>query len=133
MDEVITPQIGNCTIFARYVETSFATQVILNARLTRFYEREDWRLLLEDTQSISPFLLERGVSLLEQLEVEGSDKGQTSDETMGDEASTIERAARAKLTEIREQTQRTAGTSVKLVTVDELRARLKTSQPEINP
>ena len=31
VDEVITPQVGNCTIFARYVETGFATQVILNA------------------------------------------------------------------------------------------------------
>jgi hypothetical protein len=42
VDEVITPQVGNSTIFARYVEVGFATQVVLNARLTRFYEREDW-------------------------------------------------------------------------------------------
>lgn len=35
VDEVVTPQIGNCTIFARYVEPAFATQVILTARLTR--------------------------------------------------------------------------------------------------
>ncbi|MBN8592025.1 MAG: TraM recognition domain-containing protein [Anaerolineae bacterium] len=26
VDEVITPQVGNCTIFARYVEAGFATQ-----------------------------------------------------------------------------------------------------------
>src|SRR5271157_1724299 len=34
VDEVVTPQIGNCTVFARYVEPAFATQVILTARLT---------------------------------------------------------------------------------------------------
>ena len=43
VDEVITPQSGNCTIFARYVEPNFATQAILTARLTRLYERRDWR------------------------------------------------------------------------------------------
>ncbi len=28
VDEVVTPQMVNCTIFARYVEPAFATQVI---------------------------------------------------------------------------------------------------------
>ena len=41
VDEVVTPQIGNCTVFARYVEPAFATPVIFTARLTRLYERED--------------------------------------------------------------------------------------------
>jgi type IV secretory pathway TraG/TraD family ATPase VirD4 len=62
VDEVITPQIGNCTVFARYVEAGFATQVILNARLTRFYEREDWKRHLAN-EEIEPLLLERGISL----------------------------------------------------------------------
>ena len=42
VDEIITPLDGNCTVFARYVEPAFATQVILTAQLTRLYEREDW-------------------------------------------------------------------------------------------
>jgi type IV secretory pathway TraG/TraD family ATPase VirD4 len=61
VDEVITPQVGNCTIFARYVETGFATQVILNARLTRFYERDDWKRRLNGAKGNEPLLLERGV------------------------------------------------------------------------
>lgn len=63
VDEVITPQIGNCTVFARYVEAGFATQVVLNARLTRFYEREDWKARLKAAANIPPILLERGFSL----------------------------------------------------------------------
>jgi len=63
VDEVITPQVGNCTIFARYVEAGFATQVVLNARLTRFYEREDWSRRLSAGMEIEPLLLERGISL----------------------------------------------------------------------
>jgi hypothetical protein len=63
VDEVITPQVGNCTIFARYVEAGFATQVVLNARLTRFYEREDWSRRLSAGTEIEPLLLERGISL----------------------------------------------------------------------
>ncbi|MBK9750780.1 MAG: TraM recognition domain-containing protein [Chloroflexi bacterium] len=61
VDEVITPQVGNCTIFARYVETGFATQVILNARLTRFYERVDWKRRLTGAKESEPLLLERGI------------------------------------------------------------------------
>jgi len=61
VDEVITPQVGNCTIFARYVETGFATQVILNARLTRFYERDDWKRRLGAAKASEPLLLERGI------------------------------------------------------------------------
>lgn len=63
VDEVITPQIGNCTIFARYVEAGFATQVVLNARLTRFYEREDWKRRLKSGADVEPLLLERGIAL----------------------------------------------------------------------
>ncbi len=54
---------GNCTIFARYVETGFATQAILNARLTRFYEREDWKLRLQQVEDAAPMLLERGLEM----------------------------------------------------------------------
>lgn len=63
VDEVITPQVGNCTVFARYVEAGFATQVILNARLTRFYERQDWKTHLKTSDPTEALLLERGLSL----------------------------------------------------------------------
>ena len=63
VDEVITPNVGNCTIFARYVEPGFATQVILNARLTRFYEREDWKQVLAKAEGIEPLLLVRSIAL----------------------------------------------------------------------
>jgi type IV secretory pathway TraG/TraD family ATPase VirD4 len=63
VDEVITPQSGNCTIFARYVEPNFATQVILTARLTRLYERRDWRERFAAAKNVEPLLLERGISL----------------------------------------------------------------------
>jgi type IV secretory pathway TraG/TraD family ATPase VirD4 len=62
VDEVVTPQIGNCTIFARYVEPAFATQVILTARLTRLYEREDWQARFAASKNEEPLLLERGVT-----------------------------------------------------------------------
>jgi len=63
VDEVITPQSGNCTIFARYVEPNFATQVILTARLTRLYERRDWRERFAAAKNVEPLLLERGIVL----------------------------------------------------------------------
>ena len=66
VDEVVTPQLGNCTIFARYVEPAFATQVILTARLTRLYEREDWKGRLSAAQNGEPLLLERGVKVSSQ-------------------------------------------------------------------
>ena len=67
LDEIITPQAGNATIFARYVEVGFATQVVLNARLTRFYERDDWRQRLAD-KACAPMQLERGLPLPEPTE-----------------------------------------------------------------
>ncbi|MHB8627554.1 MAG: type IV secretory system conjugative DNA transfer family protein [Aggregatilineales bacterium] len=62
-DEVITPLDGNCTIFARYVEPAFATQVVMTAQLTRLYERADWRQRLAATQGVEPRLAQRGTSL----------------------------------------------------------------------
>jgi type IV secretory pathway TraG/TraD family ATPase VirD4 len=63
VDEIVTPQAGNCTIFARYVEPAFATQVILTARLTRFYERKDWAARLKANGESDAFLLERGPAI----------------------------------------------------------------------
>ncbi|QPC84535.1 hypothetical protein G4Y79_09215 [Phototrophicus methaneseepsis] len=50
--------------FDRYggnLEAGFATQVVLNARLTRFYEREDWQHRLKVGEAVDPLLLERGI------------------------------------------------------------------------
>jgi type IV secretory pathway TraG/TraD family ATPase VirD4 len=63
VDEVITPQSGSCTLFARYVEPGFATQVILTARLTRLYERRDWQDRFTAARDVEPLQLERGIAL----------------------------------------------------------------------
>jgi type IV secretory pathway TraG/TraD family ATPase VirD4 len=63
VDEVITPQAGNATIFARYVDSGYATQIILTARLTRFYERKDWAARIKAAQHREPILLERGLTI----------------------------------------------------------------------
>lgn len=60
-DEVQTPPWGNSLIFARYVDENDAAQVILAARLTRFYERDDWRTRLAAARGRRPRLLKRGV------------------------------------------------------------------------
>jgi type IV secretory pathway TraG/TraD family ATPase VirD4 len=62
VDEVITPQSGNCTVFARYVEPGFATQVILTSRLTRLYERRDWKTRFVGAKDVEPLQLERGIT-----------------------------------------------------------------------
>ena len=48
-------------------------------------------------------------------------------------ASTIEIAARAKLEEIKDKTEKRTGGKVKMVTVEELRARRKQTKLELNP
>lgn len=53
------PQDGNATIFARYVEPAFATQVVLTTQLTRLYERSDWKTRLNKTQNEEPLILAR--------------------------------------------------------------------------
>jgi len=133
VDEVITPQVGNCTIFARYVETGFATQVILNARLTRFYEREDWIRQLAAVKDGDPLLLERGMEFQDRQVDQGSEEDSTVDDAIAGSQSNLERAARTVLAELKQKTERAAGENVKLVTVAELRARRKASQPEMTP
>jgi len=63
VDEVVTPLDGNCTVFARYVEAAFATQVVMTAQLTRLYERTDWSQRLKTTQGRAPRLAQRGSSV----------------------------------------------------------------------
>lgn len=63
VDEVITPQAGNATLFARYVDPGYATQIILTCRLTRLYERKDWAMRLKQSEGREAMLLERGVSI----------------------------------------------------------------------
>jgi type IV secretory pathway TraG/TraD family ATPase VirD4 len=129
VDEVITPQVGNCTIFARYVETGFATQVILNARLTRFYERDDWKRRLNAPTS-EPLLLERGIDL-DESEPESAEV--PTAEGVAGGPSTIEIAARAKLAEVKAKTEQRTGGRVKMVTVEDLRKRHKAGKLEMTP
>jgi type IV secretory pathway TraG/TraD family ATPase VirD4 len=131
VDEVITPQVGNCTIFARYVETGFATQVILNARLTRFYERADWKRRLAMTKGSESLMLERGIEMGELAEDTPAEPPIA--ETIAGGVSSIEIAARAKLEEIKDKTEKRTGGKVKMVTVEELRARRKQTKLELNP
>jgi hypothetical protein len=105
--------------------------VILNARLTRFYERDDWKRRLKGAQGLESLLLERGISLPETGDDTSMDAS-TLDEPNAGGASTIERAARTKLAEIRQQTEGPGGTKLKVVTVDDLRARRKARQAEIS-
>ncbi len=62
-DEVQSPPRGNSLIFARYVDENYAAQVVLAARLTRFYERQDWQEALDEHRGRMPYLLERGHDL----------------------------------------------------------------------
>ncbi|MDX2138670.1 MAG: type IV secretory system conjugative DNA transfer family protein [Chloroflexota bacterium] len=117
LDEIITPQVGNCTVFARYVEAGFATQVILNARLTRFYERQDWAQRLRTPAE--PLLLERGTT--------GENDTPITPVPDEPDTSTLERAMQARLA------SKGVSTAVKLTPLTTLRARLKQTQPEITP
>ncbi len=133
VDEVITPNVGNCTIFARYVEPGFATQVILNARLTRFYEREDWKYLLENADGIEPLLLVRSISLGTDSVEEAIESTNSTKSSTVSNLSTIERAARARLAEVHQRTQQAAGASVKVSTLEDLRVQRQMSKSEIKP
>jgi hypothetical protein len=58
-DEVITPLDGNCTLFARYVDAAYATQIVLTAQLTRLYERVDWKRRITVAKDNEPMILTR--------------------------------------------------------------------------
>ncbi|MGF1505417.1 MAG: type IV secretory system conjugative DNA transfer family protein, partial [Anaerolineae bacterium] len=42
IEEIIAPPVGNCTILHRYATTTYATQVVLPASLTYYFQRQDW-------------------------------------------------------------------------------------------
>jgi type IV secretion system protein VirD4 len=116
VDEVITPQVGNCTIFARYVEAAFATQVVLNARLTRFYERQDWNQHLKSIDDIRPLLLERSLS----LKIVAPAK---SEDDKGDNKLNI--AAQAAMDRIKNETEEQTGNSVQFTGFSKMRQQHK--------
>ncbi len=123
VDEVITPQVGNCTIFARYVEVGFATQIVLNARLTRFYERDDWKQRLNATKDIQPLLLERGISLdLNQEESLVSPKPELIPvETAPTSNPTLELAASVLMAKVAAETKNQSKGNVQIVSSTEMR------------
>ncbi len=121
-DEVVTPQVGNCTIFARYIEAGFATQIVLNARLTRFYEREDWKQRLAATKNVQPLLLERGISLdLKPVEMIVSPVSVTVDETRKISKPTLELAASVLMAKVAAETQKQSDDKVQVVSMTEMR------------
>ncbi|MBK8139233.1 MAG: type IV secretory system conjugative DNA transfer family protein [Chloroflexi bacterium] len=122
IDEVITPQVGNCTIFARYVEAGFATQVILNARLTRLYERDDWKRRLVEISG-DALRLERGVDL--HSPVERQVPSEARPEVDEDDPKSVEIATRSVLAAIPREPVFTMPAKVKSVSVGEMRARRK--------
>ncbi len=113
VDEVVTPQAGNCTIFARYVEAGFATQVVLHARLTRFYEREDWRRRRQASADSQPLLLARGVSV----------DARPADPPVNEPPPLLDRAAAAVMAKIAAEAQAQAGDGVRLAALDALRVQ----------
>lgn len=123
VDEVITPQIGNCTIFARYVEAGFATQVVLNARLTRFYERDDWKKRLNAAKEIQPLLLERGISLdLKPIEAAVSPPSVNAvGSTVAVPKPTLELAASALMAKVAAEAKQQSGGKVQAVSMMEMR------------
>lgn len=123
VDEVVTPQVGNCTIFARYVEAGFATQVVLNARLTRFYERDDWKKRLSAAKNVQPLLLERGIALnLQPVETTTPPvpKANTS-ESAAATPSTLEIAA--LMARVAAETQKQTNGNVQTISTSEMRNR----------
>ncbi len=116
VDEVITPQVGNCTIFARYVEAGFATQVVLNARLTRFYERDDWKQRLTAAKDVQPLLLERGISLdLKSIEPVVPPAPTPKP--------TLELAASALMAKVAAETQKQTGGNAQIASLTAMRAQ----------
>ena len=118
VDEVVTPHMGNCTIFARYVEPAYATQVILTARLTRFYEREDWRARLAAVDE-APLLLERGVCISPALPTVPAISGARK----ADDQPTFEQAAVQAMERAAPRDRRARGDHPRLTSLREMRHR----------
>lgn len=133
VDEVITPQIGNATIFARFVEIGFATQVILNARLTRFYEREDWKRRLAATDEVEPLVLERSPTIIPPEKEPTIQTTAIEPPGLALPPSTIERAARTRLKQAHATVEKNSTEPMSPVpSVDAIRARLRQVR-EIDP
>jgi type IV secretory pathway TraG/TraD family ATPase VirD4 len=134
VDEVITPQIGNCTIFARYVEAGFATQIVLNARLTRFYEREDWAKHLAKNKDVQPLLLEREMTLrLAPVEaVTTVSTPQTSQDRATAAKPSLEVAAAALMAKVAAETQQKAGGKVQMTSMTAMRTKRQHSNTPYN-
>jgi len=131
VDEIITPQVGNCTIFARYVEAGFATQVVLNARLTRFYERIDWQRRLSDSSATQALLLERGLSMSLSRPTHEITEVAVSIEPKP----TLDRAAAAVMARIAEDAVQQSGGKVQFASLDSMRTRSAAVPitPEVKP
>lgn len=128
VDEVVTPQMGNCTIFARYVEPAFATQVILTARLTRLYEREDWAARFKAANPEEPLLLERGVAITPKP----ISAPVLPDKPQGNTQSTFEQAAIRAMERAQAMDKRTGGKETQFTNLREMRRRREAAKGEID-
>ncbi|MBN1310702.1 MAG: type IV secretory system conjugative DNA transfer family protein [Anaerolineae bacterium] len=52
VDEVITPPKGNCTMLFRYATTTYAAQIVMLAKLTYMFERQDWRQAIDNNRHV---------------------------------------------------------------------------------
>lgn len=81
-DEIVNPQDGTCHIFSRFVQGHYAAQVILKARLTRLYEREDWGERLQHPIYGEPLRVERRPSqdadILMEKPIDATERGKPS-------------------------------------------------------
>lgn len=128
VDEVVTPQMGNCTIFARYVEPAFATQVILTARLTRLYEREDWGARFKAAPPEAPLLLERGVAITPKP----ISTPALPDNPQGSTQSTFEQAAIRAMERAQAMDKRTGGKETQFTNLREMRRRREAAKGGID-
>jgi hypothetical protein len=96
---------------------------VLNARLTRFYERIDWKRRLTTAQSAQPLLLERGLSMSFNSPLHSVPDSAPASEPKP----TLDRAAAAVMARIAEDAAQQAGGKVQFASLDAMRSKSATA------
>jgi type IV secretory pathway TraG/TraD family ATPase VirD4 len=52
VDEVITPPRGNCIMLFRYATTTYAAQIVMLAKLTYMFDRQDWKQAIDSNRHV---------------------------------------------------------------------------------
>jgi hypothetical protein len=112
---------------------------VLNARLTRFYERDDWKKRLSATKDVQPLLLERGISLnlypVESVTIPAPNPN-TAETIAAVPKPTLELAASALMAKVAAETRKQSGGKVQAVSMSEMRSKREkqlTAVKEVNP